>query len=369
MVFVFVFATFLQRNRLPLIIHFDDRVAAGGTYAASHDLPDFASIWRDWRGGEDAEIHNEHLGAAEAYVYRLVEAVGLKDNALLVRGVSDEIAHLPGLPVNAGYFKSGQARRPGSCRDGAGLGNKDVALEAESLGAGEVKHISRGVQLNFCEGRFDLQVRPKLVRKGELRAGRLEYGRRWRREWERFGTEFRIRHRKWLAGGRIVKEIRMSKELDTVADTDHEHVIKVVVDRPGSTNRNHPIDGRLAHVRAVVADKQPVGIERIKANPIRIAKAPSLQPHRGGRVCGLRIKRIHRAAAGDDPLNRIGGRGGLHNCPGGNRTATKGHERFGDLRRGRPPCGVERRKRNQRLVPVAAQLDIHTREILECRGA
>src|SRR6516164_293874 len=249
MVFVFVFATFLQRNRLPLIIHFDDRVAAGSTYAAAHDLPDFASIWRDWRGGEDAEIHNEHLGAAEAYVDRLVEAVELKDNVQLVRGVSDEIAHLPGLPVNAGYFKSGQVRRPGSCRDGAGLGNEDVALEAESPGAGEIKHISRGVKLNFCEGRFDLQFRPKLVRKGELRAER-GYGRGWSRE---FGTESRIRHRKWLAGGRIVKVIRMSKELDAVADTDHEHVIKVVVDRPGSTNRNHhgdPInDGRLAHVR------------------------------------------------------------------------------------------------------------------------
>jgi hypothetical protein len=65
----------------------------------------------------------------------------------------------------------------------------------------------------------------------------------------------------------------MSKELDAVADTDHEHVIKVVVDRPGSTNRNHPItvsinDGRLAHVRAVVADKQPGGIERIKADTV-----------------------------------------------------------------------------------------------------
>jgi hypothetical protein len=73
--------------------------------------------------------------------------------------------------------------------NGAGLGNEDVALEAESLGAGEIKHISRGVQLNFCEGRFDLQFRPKLVRKGELRAGRREYGRGWRREWVRFGTE------------------------------------------------------------------------------------------------------------------------------------------------------------------------------------
>src|SRR5262249_29899916 len=288
---------------------------------------------------------------AEAYVDRLVEAVGLKDNVLLVRGVSDEIAHLPGLPVNAGYFKSGQARRPGSCRDGAGLGNEDVALEAESLGAGEIKHISRGVKLNFCEGRFDLQFRPKLVRKGELRAER-GYGRGWSRE---FGTESRIRHRKWLAGVRIVKVIRMSKELDAVADTDHEHVIKVVVDRPGSTNRNHPIDGRLAHVRAVVADKQPVGIERIKADPIRIAKAPSLQPHRGGRVCGLRIKRIHRTAAGDDPLNRIVGRGGLYLVIGRKRRA-KSHERIGGFGRVRAPSGVERRKRNQRLIPDTAQL-------------
>src|SRR5262249_60328637 len=135
-----------------------------------------------------------------------------KDNVPLVRGVSDEIAHLPGLPVNAGYFKSGQVRRTGSCRDGAGLGNKDVALEAESPGAGEIKHISRGVKLNFCEGRFDLQARPKLVRKGELRAGRLEYGRGWRREGEGVGAELRSRHRKGLAGDRVVKENRVSQE-------------------------------------------------------------------------------------------------------------------------------------------------------------
>src|SRR5262249_58620937 len=133
-----------------------------------------------------------------------------KDNVPLVRGVSDEIAHLPGLPVNAGYFKSGQVRRRGSCREGAGLGNEDVALEAESPGAGEIKHISRGVKLNFCEGRFDLQARPKLVRKGELRAGRLEYGRGWRREWERVGTEFSIRHQQWFAGERIVTVNRIA---------------------------------------------------------------------------------------------------------------------------------------------------------------
>src|SRR5262249_56078588 len=96
-----------------------------------------------------------------------------------------------------------------------------------------------GVKLNFCEGRFDLQFRPKRVRKGELRAGRREYGRGWRREWERVGTESRIRHRKWLAGGRIVKVIRMSKELDAVADTDHEHVIKVLLPPPPPPNPNH----------------------------------------------------------------------------------------------------------------------------------
>src|SRR5262249_46430380 len=148
-----------------------------------------------------------------------------------------------------------------------------------------------------------LQARPKLVRKGELRAGRLEYGRRWRREWERFGTGFRNRKRKWLGAVRIGKGIRKSKKLDALAETIHQQYIKGVVEPPGSTNRNLPVDGRLAHVRAVVADKQPIVIERIKADPIRIAKAPSLQPHRGGRVCGLRIKRIHRTAAGDDPLN------------------------------------------------------------------
>src|SRR5262245_13882628 len=66
------------------------------------------------------------------------------------------------------------------------------------------------------------------------------------------------------------------------------------------------------------------------------------------------------------PWWRIFGVGCFTNFPARNRTATKGHERFGDLRRVRPPIGVERR-RNQRLVPVAAQLDVCTGEIVQRR--
>jgi hypothetical protein len=39
-------------------------------------LPDFAAIWRNRPRDEKAKIHDEHLGAAEANVDGLVEAVG-----------------------------------------------------------------------------------------------------------------------------------------------------------------------------------------------------------------------------------------------------------------------------------------------------
>jgi hypothetical protein len=41
-----------------------------------------------------------------------VEAISHKDLFVRVRGVDDKVAHLPGLPVNAGYFITGHDRRP-----------------------------------------------------------------------------------------------------------------------------------------------------------------------------------------------------------------------------------------------------------------
>ena len=67
------------------------------------------------------------------------------------------------------------------------------------------------------------------------------------------------------------------------------------------------------------------------------------------------------------PCIGLAGVGALHDCPGGNRAAAKSHVWLGDLRRRCSSCGIERRERNQRLVPDAAQLDVHTREILERR--
>src|SRR5215469_9660387 len=76
----------------------------------------------------------------------------------------------------------------------------------------------------------------------------------------------------------------MAKERDVVAgaarsDIDHEHVVPIVVDRPGPANYKLAVDRRFADVGAVVADEQLCRIERIDADPVRIAKAPSLQPH------------------------------------------------------------------------------------------
>ena len=46
-----------------------------------------------------AKIQDEHLGAAEAYVDGLVEAIGHKDYCVRVRGVFDEITYVPGAPL------------------------------------------------------------------------------------------------------------------------------------------------------------------------------------------------------------------------------------------------------------------------------
>src|SRR5258708_7051535 len=98
-------------------------------------------------------------------------------------------------------------------------------------------------------------------------------------------------------------------------------------------------------------------MEGIKADPVGIAKAPSLQSHRRGHVCCLRIERINCATTGDDPLLRIGGRWCLDDCSGRNRAAAKSHEGLRDFRR---LCSSSRikRERNQRLVSNAAQVDI-----------
>ena len=163
----------LQPPRLVLAVGLVTFVVASLLHKIHH-LPDFAAVWRNRPGDEKAKIHDEHFGSAEAYVDGFVEAVedisGRKDYRRRVHGVSDEVAHHPGAPVNAGDFKTGQACRPGAGRNGAGLGDEDITLEAKSLCAGEIEHIGRGVQLNFREGRLDLQLRPETVRKGELRA-------------------------------------------------------------------------------------------------------------------------------------------------------------------------------------------------------
>ena len=94
-------------------------------------------------------------------------------------GVEDEVAHLSGVPVNAGYLKSNPTRRPGARRAGASLADKDIAFESEGPRARKIKHIARSVVFNLSEGRLDLQLLPKIVRKGELRALSLEHERWW----------------------------------------------------------------------------------------------------------------------------------------------------------------------------------------------
>ena len=126
-------------------------------------IPDFAAIRQRRRRVGNAKIHDEHLGAVEAYVDGLVEAASCKDYCRRVRGMGDEVGHHPAAPVNAGYLKTVQARRPGACGDGAGLSDEDIALVAEIRTAREIEHIGRGVQLYFREGRLDRQRRPKLV--------------------------------------------------------------------------------------------------------------------------------------------------------------------------------------------------------------
>ena len=68
-------------------------------------LPDFTAVrrGRSWVG--HSKIN------AEAYVDRLVEAIGHKDVFFRVLGVRDEVAHQPSVPVNTGYFhtRSGQS--------------------------------------------------------------------------------------------------------------------------------------------------------------------------------------------------------------------------------------------------------------------
>jgi hypothetical protein len=58
-------------------------------------LPDFTAVrrGRSWVG--HSKINDEHFGAAEAYVDRLVEAIGHKDVFFRVLGVRDEVAHQP----------------------------------------------------------------------------------------------------------------------------------------------------------------------------------------------------------------------------------------------------------------------------------
>jgi hypothetical protein len=123
--------------------------------------PDFAAIRDRRRWGKNAKVHDEHLRAAESYVDGLVEAVRHKDRSLHRRagrrraGVGDKVAHHPAIPVNAGYLKTVQARCPGARGDGAGLGDEDIAHEAESPRTRKIEHIGRGVQFNFREGRLD----------------------------------------------------------------------------------------------------------------------------------------------------------------------------------------------------------------------
>src|ERR1700758_2091947 len=71
-------------------------------------LPDFAAVRHIGKPGQEvAKIHDKHLGATEAYVDGLVEAIGDKDCCVRVRRVRDEVGHDPSLPVNAGYFITG----------------------------------------------------------------------------------------------------------------------------------------------------------------------------------------------------------------------------------------------------------------------
>jgi hypothetical protein len=135
--------------------------AAPHSVPSIRHFPDFAAIRRIRRRGENAKIHDENLRAAEAYVDGLVESPGRKDYCR--RGVGDEVAHLPGAPVNSGYLETGQARRPGALGEGAGLGDEDITLVAEIVGARKIEHIGRGVQLYFREGRLDRQCCPKFV--------------------------------------------------------------------------------------------------------------------------------------------------------------------------------------------------------------
>src|SRR5258707_13215381 len=132
-----------QPPRLVLAVGLVTLVVASLLHKIRH-LPDFAAVGRNRPGDEKAKIHDEHLGTAEAYVNGLVEAVEdisrRKDYRRRVRGVSDEVAHHPGPPVNAGDFKTSQACGTGAWRNGAGLGNEDIALEAKSLSAREIEH-------------------------------------------------------------------------------------------------------------------------------------------------------------------------------------------------------------------------------------
>src|SRR5215468_8010094 len=98
--------------RLVLAVGLVTLVVASLLHKIRH-LPDFAAI-RDLhrRPGANAKIHNKHLGATEAYVDGLVEAIGDKDYCGRVRGVRDEVGHEPSFSVDAGYFIAGQARRP-----------------------------------------------------------------------------------------------------------------------------------------------------------------------------------------------------------------------------------------------------------------
>ena len=184
-------------------------------------LPDFAAIWRNRTRDEKAKIHDEHLGAVEAYVDGLVEAE-LRDISSSAQRlpptcsrVGDEVAHHSGLPVNAGYFKTVQARRPGACGDGAGLGDEDIALEAESLGARKIEHIGRAVQVGIsAKAGWTFSVARNSSENANCEHGELERGRWAGGERKRRGAELRIRHRKRLARDRVMKEIGMAKERD-----------------------------------------------------------------------------------------------------------------------------------------------------------
>jgi len=137
-------------------------------------LPDFTAVrrGRSWVG--HSKINDEHFGAAEAYVDRLVEAIGHKDVFFRVLGVRDEVAHQPSVPVNTGYFIPGQDSRPRAWRQRVGLGDEDIALMAERVALREIEHIGRALHVRrtkFCESRLDLQLRAKLVRKGDFGQG------------------------------------------------------------------------------------------------------------------------------------------------------------------------------------------------------